>query len=56
MMDGDKYVVLASKRGAPKNPDWYYNLVVNPKVSVEVGAEKFEALASVVPEPERTAL
>ena len=56
MMDGDKCVVLASKRGAHNNPDWYYNLVANPEVSFEFGAEKFKALASVDDEPERTAL
>ena len=56
MIVGDKYVVLASKRGASNHPDWYYNLVANPKVSVEVGTESFEALAMVVSEPERTEL
>ncbi len=44
-MDGDKYVIVASKGGAPTNPDWYHNLVANPTVTVEVGAEKFEATA-----------
>jgi len=54
--DGDKYVIIASKGGAPDNPDWYYNIVANPKVSVEVGTEKFEAKAIVQSEPERTRL
>ncbi len=48
--------VIASKGGAPINPDWYYNVVANPLVSVEVGTEKFEARASVAEEPERTRL
>jgi deazaflavin-dependent oxidoreductase (nitroreductase family) len=56
MSDGDNYVVLASKGGAPKNPDWYYNIVSNPNVSIEVGADKFEAFATIIKEPERTAL
>jgi deazaflavin-dependent oxidoreductase (nitroreductase family) len=51
-----KLVVIASKGGAPTNPDWYYNIVANPEVSVEVGTEKFEAQATVVEEPERTRL
>ena len=34
--------------GAPKNPAWYHNLVANPKVTVEVGTEKFEATATVI--------
>lgn len=54
--DGDRYVVVASKGGAPTNPDWYHNLVANPEVSVEVGTEQFQALATVAEEPERTQL
>ena len=46
--DGDRYVIAASMGGAPKNPAWFHNLVANPKVTVEVGAEKFEATATVV--------
>lgn len=56
MPDGDRYVIIASKGGAPSNPDWYYNLVANPEVSVEVGTEKFQAQATVAEEPERTTL
>jgi deazaflavin-dependent oxidoreductase (nitroreductase family) len=54
--DGDRLAVIASKGGAPTNPDWYYNVVANPLVSVEVGTEKFQARASVAQEPERTRL
>jgi len=54
--DGDRYVIIASKGGAPKHPDWYYNILANPSVTIEVGAEKFEAEATVVSEPERTRL
>ena len=54
--DGERLVVVASKNGAPTNPDWYYNLVANPKVSVEVGTEQFQAQATVATEPERTKL
>ncbi len=54
--DGDRYVIIASKGGAPDNPDWYYNIVANPTVTVEVGTEKFEAEATVAEEPERTRL
>ncbi|WP_410564448.1 nitroreductase family deazaflavin-dependent oxidoreductase [Amycolatopsis sp. cmx-4-61] len=45
---GDRYVIAASMGGAPKNPAWYHNLVANPKVTVEVGTEKFEATATVI--------
>lgn len=54
--DGDRYVIIASKGGAPENPDWYHNLVANPELTVEVGAEKFQARATVADEPERTRL
>ncbi len=56
IQDGDRFVVFASKAGAPTNPDWYYNVVADPLVTVEVGTEKFQARASVAEEPERTRL
>jgi deazaflavin-dependent oxidoreductase (nitroreductase family) len=47
--DGDRYVVIASKGGAPDHPGWYHNLKANPVAKVEVGAEtgteKFEVRA-----------
>ena len=54
--DGDRLVVVASKGGAPTNPDWYYNVVANPGVEVEYGSEKYEARATVTSEPERSEL
>ena len=54
--DGDRLAVIASKGGAPTHPDWYYNIVANPQVTVEVGVENFQALASIAEEPERTRL
>jgi deazaflavin-dependent oxidoreductase (nitroreductase family) len=43
--DGDRYLVVASKGGAPDHPLWYLNLLADPEVSVQVGAEKFTARA-----------
>jgi deazaflavin-dependent oxidoreductase (nitroreductase family) len=54
--DGHRYVVLASKLGAPEHPAWYHNLVANPIVTVEVGPESFQARASVVEGSERNRL
>ena len=54
--DGDRFVIIASKGGAPTNPDWYYNLLAHPLVTVEVGTEQFRARAEVTSEPERTRL
>jgi deazaflavin-dependent oxidoreductase (nitroreductase family) len=55
--DGDHIVVIASKGGADTNPDWYYNLLANPVVTVELGSEQFLARATAVTEePERSRL
>ena len=54
--DGDRFVIVASKGGAPTNPDWYYNLVAQPDVTVEVGTEQLQVHATVAAEPERTRL
>ena len=54
--DGENYLIIASKGGAPTNPDWYYNIVANPEVTVEVGPERFKAQASVPEGAERDRL
>ncbi len=54
--DGDRIVVFASKGGAPSHPDWYRNLVANPKVTVEVGADTREMTATSATGPERDEL
>jgi deazaflavin-dependent oxidoreductase (nitroreductase family) len=56
LADGDRYVVFASKAGAPTNPDWYHNVLANDKVTVEVAAESFEARAVVTEGEERERL
>jgi len=48
--------VIASKGGAPTNPDWYHNLRANPRVTVEVGPERFVANARVAKGDERRRL
>ena len=40
-------MVFASKAGAPNHPGWYHNLVADPNVTIEVGGETLEAVASV---------
>ena len=44
--DGDSYVIVASKGGSKDHPAWYLNLVAEPEVEVQVGAETFTARAS----------
>ncbi len=54
--DEGRLVVVASKGGAPTHPDWYYNILSNPIVTVEYGTDKFQAQATRTSEPERTHL
>lgn len=55
-MDAGRYVIVASKGGAPTSPDWYYNLLAYPSVSIEVGTENVSVDASVVAGDERDRL
>ena len=54
--DGDDIVIVASMGGAPRNPAWYHNLVANPRVTVELGGETFQADARVTDPKERRRL
>ncbi len=47
------YAVFASKAGADTNPDWYHNLVANPRTEVEVGEEKTYVHARIAVGEER---
>ena len=51
--EGDDLLIFASMAGAPRNPDWYYNLKANPQVNVEVGTESYAAEAVEVAGAER---
>ena len=44
--DGDDLFIIASKGGAPENPAWYHNLLANPDVNIELGDERFDAVAT----------
>jgi deazaflavin-dependent oxidoreductase (nitroreductase family) len=47
LADGDNFAVFASKAGAPTNPDWYHNLVANPRGTVEIGDRTLNVVAHV---------
>lgn len=49
-------VIVASKAGAPTNPDWYHNVKANPRFAVEVGVETFTVEASELVGDERDEL
>jgi deazaflavin-dependent oxidoreductase (nitroreductase family) len=54
--DGDALVVIASQGGAPAHPSWYLNLVAEPHVGVQVGAERIGARARTAEGDERARL
>jgi len=54
--DGDRYVVIASKGGAPEHPGWYLNLSKNPEVEVQVQDHVFRARARTAEGEERERL
>ena len=54
--DGDRIVLIASRAGDDRHPDWYHNLVANPDVVIEVGIDRHEGVATVATEPERSRL
>ncbi len=56
MPDGERYIVFASKAGAPENPAWYHNLKAQPLVSIEVGTDTIEVTASEITGDERDRL
>jgi deazaflavin-dependent oxidoreductase (nitroreductase family) len=54
--DGNRYVIVASRGGAPDHPAWYKNLVAHPTVGLQVAADKFKARASSAKDAERKRL
>ena len=54
--DGEHLVIIASFAGAPRHPDWFYNILSQQDVTVEVGTERFRARATVTEGEERQRL
>ena len=52
----DSIVVSASNSGQESHPAWYLNMQANPRVTVQLGRERYQALAENVPEEERAEL
>ena len=53
LKDGHRYLVFASKGGAPTNPDWYHNLKAHPDIKIEVGNETIDVRAEEITGVER---
>ena len=54
--DGDRYVIVASKGGAPDHPGWFRNLEKTPEVELQVRDEVFPARARTASGEERERL
>jgi deazaflavin-dependent oxidoreductase (nitroreductase family) len=54
--DDGRYVVFASKGGAPTNPGWYHNLRAQPNVRLEVGTNTIDVAAREAAGEERERL
>jgi deazaflavin-dependent oxidoreductase (nitroreductase family) len=54
--DGDRFIIVASKGGAPTSPDWYHNLVAHPSAVIEVGTDVISVEASIATGAERDRL
>ena len=47
LMDGDSYVVIASYGGSTRNPDWYLNIVCEPRAFVQVNGHRISVTAQI---------
>jgi deazaflavin-dependent oxidoreductase (nitroreductase family) len=54
--DGDDYLVVASMGGAPDHPQWYKNLLANPRAQIQVKADVMPAIARTASEEEKPRL
>jgi deazaflavin-dependent oxidoreductase (nitroreductase family) len=56
VIDGEDFVIIASKGGAPTHPAWYLNLKANPDATVEVGDREVRVRAEEVDSEEKVRL
>ena len=54
--DGERYIVVASKGGAPDNPAWYLNLKANPDATIEIGRDSYPVTATEATDGDREQL
>lgn len=56
MEDGADVIVVASQGGRPQNPQWYWNLVADPDIYIEIGAQRRAVRAHTATAEERARL
>jgi proline iminopeptidase len=54
--EGDGYIIVASKGGAPEHPGWYRNLLANPEAEIQVGTRRIKVRARTAQGEERQRL
>jgi len=54
--EGKNYLLVASNGGAANDPSWYLNLVENPEIEIQVGADKMKAHARIATPNEKPPL
>jgi proline iminopeptidase len=54
--DGDRYLVVGSRGGAPDHPGWAKNLMANPQARIQVGDKRLDVTSTVATGAERTRL
>ncbi len=54
--DGESLYVFGSAHGNDRNPDWYYNLVAHPDITIEKGTESIPVRATELHGAERDAI
>jgi deazaflavin-dependent oxidoreductase (nitroreductase family) len=55
-VDGDRYLLVASKGGAPAHPGWYLNLEANPEAVVQVKGDVIPVTATTATPEEKAKL
>jgi deazaflavin-dependent oxidoreductase (nitroreductase family) len=54
--DGDDFVIVASRGGAPEHPGWYRNLTKEPEVELQVKGDRIRGRARTTEGDERARL
>jgi deazaflavin-dependent oxidoreductase (nitroreductase family) len=55
-IDGSRFIIVASKGGAPNDPAWFLNLSDQPEIRFQVGDKKYSGVARIVSGAERERL
>jgi F420H(2)-dependent quinone reductase len=55
-MDGEDFVIIASKGGASAHPAWYLNLMANPEATVEIEDREVRVRAEEADSEEKSRL